>query len=203
MDSSLRGSSVHRIILARILEWVASSFSRGSSWPRDQTCGSCIGRRILYHSTEPPRKPDIMQVSVWIGVWFQYLTLVTFQRCFKTAASIELTSLVAQTVKASGYNAGDLGSIPGSGRSPGEGNGSPLQYFCLENPMDRRAWWAAVHGVAKSRTQLSDFTFHWVNPYSVPGPVISCQCHFSFFVSLETRIENSLRVFFLEFTQGD
>ena len=43
--------------------------------------------------------------------------------------------------------------------SDGEGNGSPLQYFCLENPMDGEAWWAAVHGVAKSQTRLSDFTF--------------------------------------------
>ena len=42
---------------------------------------------------------------------------------------------------------------------PGEGNGTPLQYSCLENPMDRGAWWTAVHGVAKSRTRLSDFTF--------------------------------------------
>ena len=49
-------------------------------------------------------------------------------------------------------NAGDLGSIPGSGRSLGEGNGTPLQYSCLENPMDGGAWWAAVHGVAKSQT---------------------------------------------------
>ena len=56
-------------------------------------------------------------------------------------------------------NAGDLGSIPGSGRSPGEGNGTPLQYSCLENPMDGGAWRATVHGVAKSRTRLSDFTF--------------------------------------------
>ena len=61
--------------------------------------------------------------------------------------------------KASVYNAGDLGSIPGSGRLPGEGNGNPLQYSCLEIPMDREAWWAIVHGVAKSRTRLSDFTF--------------------------------------------
>ena len=59
-------------------------------------------------------------------------------------------------VKASACNAGDLGSNPGSGRSPGEGNGNPLQYSCLENPMDSRAWWATVHGVAKSRTRLSD-----------------------------------------------
>ena len=61
--------------------------------------------------------------------------------------------------KASVYNARDLGSSPGLGRSPGEGNGNPLQYYCLENPMDRGAWWAAVHGVAKSQTWLSDFTF--------------------------------------------
>ena len=51
-----------------------------------------------------------------------------------------LSSLVAQTVKASAYNARDLGSIPGLGRSPGEGNGNPLQCSCLENPMDREAW---------------------------------------------------------------
>ena len=52
---------------------------------------------------------------------------------------------------------GDPGSIPGSVRSPGEGNGNPLQYSWLENPMDGGAWWATVHGVAKSRTQLSTF----------------------------------------------
>ena len=48
--------------------------------------------------------------------------------------------------------------IPGSGRSPGEGNGNPLQYSCLENPMEGGAWWAAVHGVTKSWTRLSDVT---------------------------------------------
>ena len=53
-------------------------------------------------------------------------------------------------------NAGNLGSIPVSGRTPVEGNGNPLQYSCLENPMVRGAWRATVHGVAKSRTQLSD-----------------------------------------------
>ena len=59
----------------------------------------------------------------------------------------------------SACNAGDVGSIPGLGRSPGEGNGNPLQHSCLENPMDGGAWWATVHGVAKSWTRLSDFTF--------------------------------------------
>ena len=61
--------------------------------------------------------------------------------------------------KESACNAGDHGSIPGLRRSPGEGNGYPLQYAGLENPMGGGAWWAAVHGVAKSQTRLSDFTF--------------------------------------------
>ena len=56
--------------------------------------------------------------------------------------------------KATAYNAGDLGSIPGSGSSPGDANGSPLQYSCLENPMDRGAWRATVHRVARSQTGL-------------------------------------------------
>ena len=55
--------------------------------------------------------------------------------------------------KASACNVGDLGSIPGLGRSPGEGNGNPLQYSCLENPTDRGAWHATVHRVAQSLTQ--------------------------------------------------
>ena len=58
--------------------------------------------------------------------------------------------------KESACSAGDPGSIPGSGRSPGEGNGNRLWYTCQENLMDREAWWAAVHGVAKSLPQLSD-----------------------------------------------
>ena len=57
-------------------------------------------------------------------------------------------------VKASASNAGDQGSIPGLGRSPGEGNGNPLQYSCLESPRDRGAWWAAVYGVVQSQTRL-------------------------------------------------
>ena len=55
---------------------------------------------------------------------------------------------------ASAGDAGDSGSVPGPERSPGEGYGNPLQYSCLENPMDRGAWWATVHEVAKSQTQL-------------------------------------------------
>ena len=58
-------------------------------------------------------------------------------------------------------NAGDQGLIPGSGRSPGEGNGYPFQYSCLESSMDRWAWWATVHRVAESRMWLSKQHFHF------------------------------------------
>ena len=58
--------------------------------------------------------------------------------------------------KESAYNAGGMGLIPGSGRSPGGGNGNPLQYSCLKNLMDRGAWLTSVHGVTKSWTRLSD-----------------------------------------------
>ena len=69
--------------------------------------------------------------------------------------------------KASVCNAGGLGSIPGLGRSPGEGNGNPLQYSCLENSMRGGAWWATVHGVANRWTLLSNFTsrLHNAHPY--------------------------------------
>ena len=66
---------------------------------------------------------------------------------------------VVKDPPANAGDTGDLGSIPGPGRSPGEGNGNPLHYSCLENPMDGGAWQATVHGVAKSQTQMSDFIF--------------------------------------------
>ena len=59
---------------------------------------------------------------------------------------------VVKNPPANAGDTGDLNSIPGSGRSRGEGNGNPVQYSCLENPIDRGAWWAAVHGVAESDT---------------------------------------------------
>ena len=110
MDSP--GSSVHGIFPATILEQVAISFSRGSSWCRDRTYVSCIDRQIL-----SPRATREAHLPA---------------------------------------SAGDAGSVPGWGRSPGGGHDNPLQYSCLENPMDRGAWWATIHGVAKSQMQLSN-----------------------------------------------
>ena len=88
--------------------------------------------------------------------------------------------------KESAYNAGDPGSIPGSRRSPGEGNGNPLQYSCLDNPMDRRAWWATVHGVTESRTQLSDCT-------SVAGYKISTQKSLAFLYTNNEKSEREIK----------
>ena len=82
-------------------------------------------------------------------------------------------SQVAQLVKNMPANSGDArhtGSVPGLERSSGEGNGNPFQYSCLENFMNRGPWWATVHGVSKSQTRLSDFTF------SFSGKESTCQC---------------------------
>ena len=80
-------------------------------------------------------------------------------------------------VKASACNAGDLGSTPGLGRSPGEGNGNALRYSCLENPMDGGAWWATVHGVAKSWIRLISALF------AMTLPQIKCQYNMIFWCS--------------------
>ena len=107
-------------------------------WPRDQTCVSCIGRRILYHSATR----EAPQYLAYLGPTHNILGLPG-----------------SSDSKESSCSAGDLSSIPGWGISPGEGNGNPLQYSCLENPMDGGAWQVTVYGVPKSRTRLSDFTF--------------------------------------------
>ena len=83
-----------------------------------------------------------------------------------TFSQIHVTSQVALAVKNPSANAGDMGLIPALGRSPGGGHGNPLQYSCLENPIDRGAWWAMVHRIAKSRTrpkQLSTCHFTYLS----------------------------------------
>ena len=68
---------------------------------------------------------------------------------------INLSFPCSSVGKESAYNSGDPSSIPGLGRSPGEGNGNPLQYSCLENPMDKGAWWATVHAVPRAGHDLA------------------------------------------------
>ena len=69
-------------------------------------------------------------------------------------------ALVVKNLPASVGDVRDPGSVPGSGRSPGGGHGNSLEYSCLENPMDRGAWWATVHGVAKNWTRLKYLSMH-------------------------------------------
>ena len=116
-----------------------------------------------------------MYNQVYTSLWFftkfgflikEILKFFVFWHTFPTFTSLDSyqistppgngASLVSSDCKKSAYNAGDPDSNPVLGKPPGEANSSPLQYSCLENPMDREAWWATVYGVAKSRTQLSD-----------------------------------------------
>ena len=134
MDCSPPGSSVHGILQARILELAAMPCSRGSSRPRD-----------------PAR------ISVALALIGDYAPLRPFLFLKKYPPPWGFPG--GSEDKASACSAGDPGSIPGLGRSPGEGNGNPLQYSCLENPVDRGAWRATVHRVAKTQTRLH-FHFH-------------------------------------------
>ena len=99
-------------------------------------------------------------LSVSLPEWDHGLFLISFfqfllNRClFQALGKDDLPG--GSDSKESACSAGNPGSNPGSGRSPGEGNGNPFQYSCLENSLDKGAWWATVHGVAKCRTQMSD-----------------------------------------------
>ena len=136
---------------------VAFPFSRGPSQPRDGTGVS----RIAGGSSpaEPPGKPESPGASSLSLLPQTFLTQekagvsCTAGRFFTKGALREAPRPGPQFLLSQG--------VPGSSyirsASPGGGNGSPLQYFCLENPMDRGAWWATVHGVTLSRTRLSDW----------------------------------------------
>ena len=110
---------------------------------------TCLERKIIIHKAHR-RGREVKFDGKVKGVILFFLISIMHKLVFPGGSE----------VKASACNAGDLGSIPGSGRSPGEGNGNPLQYSCLENPMDRGAWWATVHGVIKSWARLSDLTYY-------------------------------------------
>ena len=91
---------------------------------------------------------DFLDCLVFMDIWY-----VLSIECFLLAYILYKIGFPSGSDgKESACNAGDPGLIPGLGRSPGGGNGNPLQYSCLENPMDRGAWGVTVHGVAKSRT---------------------------------------------------
>ena len=135
MDPSPPGFSVHGILQARILEWVAMFSSGGSSGSRNSKL--CL--------------PQLLHCR---GILHRWATgeLVVHQLPWRPSG------------KESPCNAGDAGSTPGSGRSPGEGNGNPLQDSCLGNPVDRGAWQARVCGIAKESdmTEQLNNTKDWL-----------------------------------------
>ena len=113
---------------------------------------------VILGTTEVPGEPG--QVWVHSPTWLRCPPPITLPPSPPLSA-IRLTSKNRVELcpggsvgKESAWNAGDPGSIPGSGISPGGGNGNPLQDSCLENPMDRGAWWATVHGITESQTWL-------------------------------------------------
>ena len=125
------------------------------SYSPNLTSGIIPSRNMGVFSVAPFPSPPTFHLS-----FSQHLLLFTtffalIQTLIASCLDFAIGGLV---VKASACNAGDLGSIPGSGRSPGGGNGNPLQYSCLENPMDGGAWWTIVCRVAKSQKRLSEFS---------------------------------------------
>ena len=131
MDCSSPGSSAHGILQARILEWVAIPFSGGSSQLRDQIRVSCIASRFF--TIWATREGDSIPRNRNSQVMQWWRTRLPMQETW------------------------DVGSIPRSGKSPGEKNGNPLQYSCLGNPKDRGTCGATIHGVTKD-PQLNNWT---------------------------------------------
>ena len=86
-------------------------------------------------------------------------------------------ALVVKNLPANARDTRDRGSIPGLGSSPGRGHGNPLQYSCLENPKDRGAWWATVHGVKKSQTRRKKLSTHIHSPLSRDPQFIGLDIH--------------------------
>ena len=131
-------------------------------WKKEPTFGCFMGVweeriKLLYQSTILDSSSVLHLEFCWV-----LLLYLSFKYWSASSLSLKLSSLLCKhsfndfiyylpggsEVKASACNAGDVGSIPGLGRSPGEGNGNPLQYSCLENPMNGGACWATVHEVA-------------------------------------------------------
>ena len=154
VDCSLPGSSVYVIVQARILEWVDISFSRGIfptqglnlpllHWQVDSIPLSHMGSsRHWGFNIKSRGKENVCATMILVNFLSGIFKLVECSSDFRLSM-----------------------------KWFGEGDGTPLQYSCLENPMDGGAWWAVVHGVAKSRTRLGDFTltFHSKNP-------LQCSC---------------------------
>ena len=164
MDCSLPGSSAHGIFQARVLEWRAIAFSNPRGWiPKFvfihpfikfllSTCNVTGGDAAVMTKDIPESRHGAYGLLI-------HLHPPKMWPVSQSYFNLRITLVGGTVVKNLPANAdwqvwSDTGLIPRSGKSPEAGNGNPLQYSCLENPMDRRAWWATVHGVTKSQTWL-------------------------------------------------
>ena len=149
----------------RILECVVSAFSRGSSQPRNLAGVSCIAGGFFINWAirgANPRLSLLTSPTLSGGVSFEAWLCLGFRYIY----SPQLGGAGGKEPACSAGDTRDAGPIPGSTRSSAEGDDNPLQYSCLENPMDRGAWWATVHGVAKSQTWLKRLTMHtWIDDF--------------------------------------
>ena len=166
LPDTLTHSSVLTLILLQLfhpLHYVATHFEFSEHSPKDWSFTSSL--LSLFQKGQPchnsscvcclgKHPPKWIIIIIFISSSVPSLQLTSY---FYLGSSPTATGVPGGSdSQESACNLGDPGSIPGSGRSPGEGNGYALQYSCLESPMDRGAWWATVLGVTKSRTQLSD-----------------------------------------------
>ena len=124
-----------------------------------ENTGTCTGKQLVCFYTSVGVSLLYGQVYSTVPVGTpEYMCMCTYAPVCKCMAVIKYMQTLAGGLpggtsgKESACNAGGLGLIPGWGRSPGGGNSNPLQYSCLENPMDRGAWWATIHGATKSQT---------------------------------------------------
>ena len=133
------------------------------SWRRLQ------GNYCNYNSVLNTCKYAVLLKAKTMFIRFFFLSIINwvffffFFCCTRSSTGFPGGTVVKSPLTKTG-NGRDIGSIPGLGRCPGIGNGNPLQYYCLENSMDRGAWQATVHGVAKSRTLLNEYIHTWNRP---------------------------------------
>ena len=135
--------------LCKIMEWVAIPFSRRSAWPRDWIRVSCIAGEFFI---------------VWVCTYIMYFATTSNSSMMGDVAQATIQDLMQNIFFYPGLCSTSFWKMDHSSILKcimEEGNGTPLQYSCLENSMDGGAWWAAVHGVARSRTWLSGLHFHF------------------------------------------
>ena len=142
---------------------------------------TCISQLWLNQSLNYLGSISIPLRKLWYLDWYKHLVAknkILFYNTFIYMSEYKLNFIdqcmglpYSSDGKESACNAEDLGSIPGSGRSSGERNGNPLQYSCLEKPTDRGAWWAIVHGVSRSQTQLE-----WLSAYTADKALRPAAC---------------------------